>query len=160
MKRVLAVLLAAPVLTYAADYTPRAATISATAVKTTLHLKSPDRFDAQTVHYVFDVPGGGVAGADVVGQDPKDLDRVAIGCRRFDASGNTRLREDSQTPCGKVFSSALGLFVDRSDELIDKLIGQARVMGKEYSMARYNLGGLVFEYGNDGILVIRKDVGK
>jgi len=128
-------------------------------VKNKLHLKGREKFATNIYQYNFDVVDAHTRNQgffEVHGKNERDADKVIFACHRFDPDGNSKKQEDPNTTCGKVYESSLSLFVDRPRELTTFLMGEAKRMGKEYSMSKVQIQDFVFEYANDGMLRIRR----
>lgn len=128
-------------------------------IKEKLHLKDREKFSVNIYQYNFDVPDvskRNLGFFEVHGKNPKDADKLIVGCHRFGPDGNGQKQEDPNTICGKIYEASLSVFVDRPRELTTYLMDKAKRMGKEYSTSKTQIQDFVFLYGNDGILVIRR----
>lgn len=126
----------------------------------TLKLAEKSKFESGIYSYVFpipDTPKYGLSRFEAHGQFPQDLDKVVISCHRFTRKGKGEPYQESiGSPCGKIYALALSFFTGEFVDLTNHLMSSARAMGKPYSMARYKIRDFLFEYGNDGVLIIRR----
>lgn len=133
--------------------------IDLAAVKDRLGLKDREKFATNVFQYKFDVVDAtsrNQGSFEVHGKNQRDADKIIVSCRRFGPDGNGKKQEDPSTSCGKVYESTLSLFVERPRELTAYLMGEAKRMGKEFSMSKMQIQDFVFEYANDGMLRIRR----
>ncbi len=125
-----------------------------------LKLFDKSKFDSGIYSYSFsipDTPKHGYSRFEAHGQFAQDLDKVVITCRRFSKEGKGEpYLENIASPCGKIYSQALSVFTPNYVDLTSYLMSTAREMGKPYSMSQHKTQDLLFEFGNDGILIIRR----
>lgn len=131
-------------------------------IKEKLHLKDREKHAANIYFYNFDVSDVSDASKrnllffEVHGKNSKDADKIIVGCHRFGPDGNGQKQEDPSTICGKIYEASLSVFVDRPRELTTYLMGEAKRMGKEYSMSKTQIQDFTFLYANDGMLIVRR----
>jgi hypothetical protein len=134
-------------------------TIRLSPVVKILHLKGRSKFDAKVYQYQYDVPDHpeqNFGSFEVHGKNHADADKIIIGCRRFNADGNGKKPESPDSVCGKIYISALALFVDKPAHLLLMLMNTAKQKGHEFSSSRAQIDDVIFEYANDGALFIRR----
>jgi hypothetical protein len=125
-----------------------------------LPLKERRKFESGVFVYSFNIPDttkkATIARLEAWGYYPNDLNKVVVGCHRFNIDGSGPKLEDIGTPCGKVYADVLSVFVLNSIDVANYLMACAKAKGKELSSCAVSAGDFSFEYGNDSVLIVRR----
>ena len=138
----------------------KASKIDLAQVEKKLRLNNRQPFSEGVFSYSFSIPDTKndiIARFEAWGYFPGDLNKIVVGCHRFYSDGSGPKPEDISTPCGKVYADILSVFVNEPVDFANSLMVCARSKGKQYSTCTTQLGDITFEYGNDSILIVRRN---
>jgi hypothetical protein len=122
-------------------------------------VRSKEKFNLGIYSYTFSIPEttkNGLARLEAHGRFEHDLDKIVMSCNRFTEKGEGPLPESIATPCGEIYAKALSAFVSNPVDFANHLMAAAKAKGKQYSTASVKIKDFLFEYSNDGMLIIRR----